>query len=94
MASTREVTRYRGSTSEGGREGRFLDIYGHLGRGDAGTYPSRQRWFLPVPPTLLRSYRCAVSRNERHCAASAPHSDEMKGDASPPLIHTTPAPTR
>jgi len=27
-----------------------------------------QRWFLPVSATLLRSYRCAVSRDERHCA--------------------------
>ena len=33
-----------------------------------GTYPSCQRRFLSVPPTLLRSYRCAVSRNERHYA--------------------------
>ena len=77
---------------------------------DAGASPAAQSgrtkgWFLPVPPTLLRSYptgqvkrkessRFAVSRNERHCAASAPHSDEMKGDASPPRIHTQPAPTR
>jgi hypothetical protein len=56
---------------------------------DAGASTAAQSgrtkgWFLPVPPTLLRSYRCAVSRNERHCAASAPHSDEMKGEASPP----------
>jgi len=35
-----------------------------------GTYPSCQRWFLPVSATLLRSYRCAVSRDERHCAAT------------------------
>ncbi len=41
-------------------------------KGDAGTYPSRQRCF----------------------AASASHSDEMKGEASPPHINTTPAPTR
>ena len=36
----------------------------------AGTYPSHQRWFLPVSATLLRSYRYAVSRDERHCAAT------------------------
>src|SRR5258708_4008227 len=36
----------------------------------AGTNPSHQRWFLPVSATLLRSYRCAVSRDERHCAAT------------------------
>jgi len=99
---------------------RWLDLVGllaslracshHGGRslhqGGAGTYPSRQRRFLPVPPTLLRwhvsvsptlrspyptgqvkrkeSSRFAVSRNERHCAASATHSDEMIGEAPPP----------
>ena len=30
----------------------------------AGTYPSHQRWFLPVSATLLRSYRCAVSQTK------------------------------
>jgi len=40
------------------------------------------------------SSRCAVSRNERHCAASASHSDDMKGDAPTPHFSTTPAPTR
>jgi len=44
-----------------------------------GTYPSGQRWFLPVSATLLRNYRCAVSRDERHCAASASHSGRTKG---------------
>src|SRR6266481_2767650 len=63
-------------------------------RGDAGTNPSHQRWFLPVSATRLRRYRCAVSRDERHCAASASHSGETQGDASPPPVHTTPAPTR
>ena len=38
-----------------------------------------QRWFLPVSATLLRSYRCAVSRDERHCAATAARSAETKG---------------
>jgi len=36
----------------------------------AGTNPSHQRWFLPVSATRLRRYRCAVSRDERHCAAT------------------------
>src|SRR5713101_5936675 len=63
-------------------------MYEHLGRGDAGTYPSRQRRFLSVPPTLLRSYRFAVSRNERHCASTASQSGQMQGqrnyDIRPP----------
>ncbi len=29
-----------------------------------------QRWFLPVSATRLRRYRYAVSRDERHCAAT------------------------
>ncbi len=42
---------------------------------NAGSCPfCQRRW---------RVYCCAVRQNERHCAASAPHSDEMKGDASP-----------
>ncbi len=66
--------------------------YNHLpARGDAGTNPSHQRWFLPVSATRLRRYRCAVSRDERHCAASASHSGETQGDASPPPIRTAPA---
>src|SRR5260370_29140724 len=32
--------------------------------------------------------------HQRCCAASASHSGETQGDASPPHIHTTPAPTR
>src|SRR5260221_8455720 len=52
-------------------------------RGDAGTNPSHQRWFLPVSATRLRRYRCAVSRDERHCAASASHSGETKGEGMP-----------
>src|SRR6266849_6092728 len=43
---------------------------------NAGSCPFRQRRW--------RVYCCAVRQNERHCAASASHSDEMKGDASPP----------
>src|SRR5258708_1983088 len=62
-------------------------------RGDAGTYPSHQRWFLPVSATLLRSYRYAVSRDERHCAASASHSGETQGEASQPYP-TPPPPLR
>ena len=32
-----------------------------------------------ISATLLHSYRCAVSRNERHYAATAPQSAEMQG---------------
>src|SRR5260370_24221448 len=53
---------------------------------------ARLGWHLSVRPTLLRSYRCAVSRDERHCAASkevwgtsAEHSGETQRHASPPL---------
>src|SRR6266436_8332216 len=64
------------------------------GGGDAGTNPSHQRWFLPVSATRLRRYSFAVSRDERHCAASASHSGETQGDASPPRVRSPPAPTR
>ena len=63
--------------------------------------PTLLRWHKSVSPTVRSPYptgqvrrkessRFAVSRNERHCAASAPHSDEMKGDASP--LNSTPRP--
>src|SRR5713226_6325529 len=49
---------------------------------------------LSVSPTRLRRYCCAVRRDERHCAATASRSGETQGDASPPPIRPTPAPTR
>ena len=32
--------------------------------------PIRLTWHLSVLATRLRRYRCAVSRDERHCAAT------------------------
>src|SRR5258708_28260932 len=56
--------------------------YTHIpAKSDAGTYPSCQRWFLPVSATRLRRYRCAVSRDERHCAATLRvRQDERSSD--------------
>ncbi len=48
-------------------------------RGDAGTNPSHQRWFLPVSATRLRRYRCAVSRDERHCAVLTRSANAASG---------------
>src|SRR5216684_1008352 len=74
---------------------------------NAGSCPSRQRdcvataarsaetkgtaLFLPVLPTPLRGYCCAVRQNERQLPCG---SGETQGDASPPLTHTAPAATR
>src|SRR5216683_2510579 len=45
---------------------------------------------LSVSPTRLRRYCCAVSRDERHCAATASRSGETQGEASPPPVPTSP----
>src|SRR5260370_37493275 len=42
--------------------------------------------FLPVLPTPLRGYCCAVRQNERQLPCG---SGETQGDASPPPIRTT-----
>src|SRR6266446_6227641 len=44
--------------------------------------------FLPVLPTPLRGYCCAVRQNERQLPCG---SGETQGDASPPPVHTSPA---
>src|SRR6266851_2552220 len=83
-----DTHRLTGIFSLGSTANRGLRVSYH--RGDAGTNPSHQRWFLPVSATRLRRYRCAVSRDERHCAATASRSGETQGEASP--LHTTPLP--
>src|SRR6266849_1455628 len=83
--------------------------YNHLpARSDAGiTSPTRvERSVRTSVSNLVRmcsqGYNHLPARgdagtnpsHQRCCAASASHSGETQGDASPPHIHTTPAPTR
>src|SRR5216683_548903 len=55
---------------DGSTTNRGLGVIFH--RGDAGTYPSHQRWFLPVSAGTYPS-------GQRCCAASASHSGRTKG---------------
>ncbi len=62
------------------------DVDGSSARGDAGTYPSHQRWFLPVLPTTLARLLLR-SQAERKAQRSYPTDQVRRKEKRPHPSH-------